>query len=60
MRWPIAGSTAAHLAADDFGEPADLAADSDLEPIGIVVATIALVGMDAACREPGEFFRDRR
>ena len=37
------GGAAAHLAADGFGGPADLAADPDLEPVGIVVAAIALV-----------------
>ena len=50
------GGAAAHLAADGFGDPADLAADPDLEPIGIVVAAIALVGEDAADRNTCELF----
>jgi len=51
------GGAAAHLAADDFGNPADLAADPYLEPIGIVVAAIALVAMDAAHRSTCELFK---
>jgi hypothetical protein len=39
-----------------LGNPADLAADPDLEPIGIVVAAIALVAVDAAHRNSCEFF----
>src|ERR1700756_3776596 len=54
LRWPITGSTAAHLAADGFGDPADLAADPDFEPIGIVVAAISLVAVDATHRDTGE------
>src|SRR6201987_4941358 len=46
-----------HLAADDLGDPAGLAADPDLEPIGIVVAAIALVAMDAAHRSTCELFK---
>jgi len=45
---------AARLAADGFGDPADLAADPDLEPIGIVVAAISLVAVDATHRDTGE------
>jgi hypothetical protein len=33
-----------------------LAANPDLEPIGIVVAAIALVAVDAAHRDPGDLF----
>ena len=36
------------LAADGFGDPADLAAGPDLETVGIVVAAIALVAVDAS------------
>ena len=50
------GGAAAHLAADGFGDPADLAADPDLEPVGIVVAAIALVAMDAAHCDTCELF----
>jgi len=42
------GGATAHLATDGFGDPADLAADPDLEPVRIVVTAIALVAMDAA------------
>ena len=51
------GSAAARLAADGFGDPADLAADPDLEPIGIVVAAIALIAVDAMHRDPGEVLK---
>jgi hypothetical protein len=47
---------AAHLAADGVGDPADLAGDPDLKMIGIVVAAIALVAVDAAHRDPCELF----
>jgi hypothetical protein len=47
------GGPAPHLAADGFGDTADLAADPDLEPVGIIVATIALVDMDAAHSSAG-------
>ena len=50
------GGATAHLAADGFGDPADLAADPDLEPVGIVVAAIALVAVDAADRNTCELF----
>src|SRR5438045_5465531 len=50
------GGAAAHLAADRFGDAADLAADPDLEPVGIVVAAIALVAMDAAHCDTCELF----
>jgi hypothetical protein len=50
------GGATAHFVADDMGDPADLAADPDLEPIGIVVAAIALVAADAAHRNTCEFF----
>src|ERR687898_404814 len=42
------GGAAAHLAEDGFGDMADLAADPDPEPVGIVVTAIALVAVDAA------------
>src|SRR6478672_9262102 len=42
------GGATPHLAADGFGDTAHLAADPDLEPVGIVVAAIALVAVDAA------------
>ena len=42
------GSSASHLAANDFCDAADLAANPDPEPVGIVVAAIALVAVDAA------------
>ena len=45
-----------HLAADDLGDPAGLAADPDLEPIGIVVAAIALVAVDASRCDTCELF----
>jgi hypothetical protein len=44
------GGATAHLVADDLGNPADLAADPDLEPTGIAVAAIALIAVDAARR----------
>ena len=48
------GGSVPHLAADGFGDTADLAADPDLEPVGIIVATIALVDMDPANSSAGE------
>ena len=42
------GGPASHLAADGFGDTTDLTADPDLEAVGIVVAAIALVAVDAA------------
>src|ERR1700676_4555728 len=51
------GGAAAHLAADGLAGPSDLAADPDLEPIGIVVAAIALVAVDAAHRNTCELFK---
>src|SRR3954464_5499983 len=45
-----------HLAADGFGDTANLAADPDLEPVGIVVAAIALVAVDAAGCDTCELF----
>jgi hypothetical protein len=50
------GGAPPHLAADGLGNPADLAADPDLEPIGIVVAAIALVALDAAHRNTADLF----
>jgi hypothetical protein len=43
------GGATAHRATDGFGDPADLAADPDLEPVGIVVAAIALVAVFGCC-----------
>src|ERR1700730_14664319 len=51
------GGATSHLAADDLGNPAGLAADPDLEPIGIVVAAIPLVAVDAAHRNTCEYFK---
>jgi hypothetical protein len=45
-----------HLAPDGLGDAADLAADPDLETVGIVVAAIALVAVDAAHGDTGELF----
>jgi len=42
------GGATAHLATDGFGDPADLAADPDLEAVGTGVTAIALVAVDAA------------
>ncbi len=49
------GSSASHLAANDFCDAADLAANPDPEPVGIVVA-IALVAVDAADSNTFELF----
>ncbi|KRR01952.1 hypothetical protein CQ10_41300 [Bradyrhizobium valentinum] len=48
--------TTPHLAVDGFGDAANLAADPDLEPVGIVVAAIALVALDAARCDTCELF----
>src|ERR1043166_6138724 len=53
---PPLGAVTPYLATDGFGDPADLAADPDLEPIGIVVAVIALVAVDAAHGNTREAF----
>src|SRR5713101_6109153 len=50
------GSPAPHLAANGFGDTAELAADPDLEPVGIIVATIALVAVDATHSNACELF----
>jgi hypothetical protein len=50
------GGPPPHLAADDLGDPAGLAADPDLEPIGIIVAAVALVAVDAAHGDTCELF----
>src|SRR6476660_7148178 len=50
------GGATPHLAADGFGDTANLTADPDLEPVGIVVATIALVAVDAARCDTCELF----
>jgi hypothetical protein len=50
------GGSASHLAADGFGDTADLAADPDLETVGTVVAAIALIVVDAADGNTCELF----
>ena len=45
-----------HFAANDFCDVADLAANPDPEPVGIVVAAIALVAVDAADSNTCELF----
>ena len=50
------GSSASHLAANDFCDAADLAANPDPEPVGIVMAAIALVAVDAADSNTCELF----
>src|SRR5512133_2406128 len=50
------GSATPHLATDGLGDTANLAADPDLEPVGIVVAAIALVAVDAARCDTCELF----
>ena len=50
------GRSASHLAADGFGDAANLAADPDLEAVGIIVAAIAFVAVDAARRNACELF----
>ena len=50
------GGATPHLAADGFGDTAHLAADPDLKPVGIVVAAIALVAVDAARCDTCELF----
>ena len=50
------GSSASHLAANDFCDAADLAANPDPEPVGIVVAAIALVAVDSADSNTCELF----
>ena len=44
---------ALHLAADGLGDAADLAGDPDPESVGIVVAAIALVDVDALDLDTG-------
>ena len=51
------GSSASHLAANDFCDAADLAANPDPEPVGIVVAAIALVAVDWRTATPVSFSR---
>ena len=50
------GGSASYLAANDFCDAAALAADPDPEPVGIVVAAIALVAVDAADSNTCELF----
>ena len=50
------GSSASHFAASYFCDAADLAANPDPEPVGIVVAAIALVAVDAADSNACELF----
>ena len=47
-------SAATHLAADRGGDAAYLAADPDAEFLGVVVAAIAFVDVDAAGLDPGQ------
>jgi hypothetical protein len=48
-RWLDGGATL-HLAFEGRGGPPDLAADKDAEAVGVVVAAIALVDVDAKDR----------
>ena len=50
------GGTALHLAPDQSGHSADLAGDPDPELLLVIVAAIALVDVDAAGFDPGQFF----
>jgi hypothetical protein len=50
------GSSSPHLPADGFRDAADLAADPDPEPVGVMVAAIAFVDMDAANLDANELF----
>ena len=47
---------ALHLAADRSGHPAHLAGDPHPELLLVIVAAIALVDVDAAGLDPGQFF----
>jgi len=47
---------ALHLAAGGGGGSANLAADPDLEPVGMIVAAIALIDMDVLGLDTGELF----
>jgi hypothetical protein len=47
------GGAALHLAFDCGGGPPDLAADKDAEAVGVVVAAIALVDVDASDLDAG-------
>ena len=49
------GSSASHLAANDFCDAADLAANPDPEPVGLVVAAIALVAVERRTATPVSF-----
>jgi hypothetical protein len=53
-------SSAPHLAAHNFGGMPGLAADTDLEPVGMVVTAIIFVAVDAADGNPLQAFRGRR
>src|SRR5215469_18723710 len=50
---------ATHLAADRGGDAAHLAADPDAEFLGVVVAAIAFVDVDATGLDPGQRFQFR-
>ena len=50
------GGAATHLAADGLGDTMDLTTDPDLEAVGIVVAAIALVAVDAALGDTRQLF----
>src|SRR5256886_17492323 len=45
------GGAPAHLSAAGLGATPDLAADPELEPVRLVVASLALVAVDAADRD---------
>ena len=49
--------TASHLAADRGRDPADLAGDPDPEPVGVAMAAITLVDVDAAGLDAGELLQ---
>jgi hypothetical protein len=51
------GGAALHLAADGSGDAPDLAADPDAELVGMIVAAIALIDMDALGFDAGELFQ---
>ena len=51
------GSAAPHLAADRGRDPADLAGDPDPEPVGVAMAAITLVDVDAAGLDASELLQ---
>ena len=50
------GGAATHLPADRGGDAAQLAADPDTELLGVVVAAVTFVDVDAAGLDPGQRF----